>query len=188
MGRGINLIIFDLEGVLIDNRKRYLYALRKANPFAKSDKELSRSEKRIFWETFFDPSLSDRLDKVNLVALKLLDKYVREGKKVIILSGTKKKIVNILIKKLRRVAKDKGLRFEPALIIWRGDKDFRKSPIFKLSKVRELEKILNEEVEEIHDDDIEIVNEFRKKGINAVLWVDLKPKNRSILDSIIKHF
>ncbi len=171
-----DFIIFDLEGVLIDNGERYNKALKAANPNAKNDSELKPYEKRRFWRYFFDPNLALKLDKVNLKALELFDSYVKQGKKVIILSGTRKEIVKTLLDKIKEVARKKGYRFEPYIVIWRTKGDYRKAPEFKLNKIRELEKLLGEPVEIVYDDKEEVIKKMTREGINAVLWRNHKNK------------
>ncbi len=163
-------IVFDLEGVLVDNSNRYYIALKKANPSAKSDSELKPHEKRVFWKIFFDSNLAIKLDKVDSKALELFDSYVRNGKKVIILSGTRKEIVKVLLDKIKEVANKKGYKFTPYIVIWRTKGDYRKAPEFKLSKIRELEKLIGEPVEIVYDDKIEVIEKLKKEGIKAILW------------------
>jgi len=164
------VIIFDLEGVLIDNSKRYKYAIKKADPKARDIDELSPRARKIFWNNFFNPDLARKLDKVNLKALKIFNDYVNKGKKVIILSGTRKEIVETLIQKLKEEAKKHNYQFKPFLVIWRNKKDLRKAPEFKLSKIREIESLIGEEIEIVYDDNSETIEKLRKNNINAVLW------------------
>lgn len=171
------MIIFDLEGVLIDNKDRYIFAVKKADPNASSDKDLSREKRRVFWQTFFDVNLVEKMDRVNMTGLRILKRLVEKGKKIVILSGTKKEIVKILLNKIMSEAEKMGFKFKPLAVVWRPKNDYRKSRIFKKEKALELVKMFNEEIEEIHDDDEEVINEFKKMGIKTVLWRDLKPEN-----------
>ncbi len=171
----MGIVVFDLEGVLIDNTERYQRAVRKANPSAKNDKDLNRNEKKAFWQEFFNPQLAEKIDKVNLEALKLVDKYQKEGKKIVILSGSKKDVVRVMLKKIEEEAKKLNMEFKPAMVIWRSEKDYRKSDVFKLEKAKIVEKMLGDEIIEVHDDDENVIKIFEKNGIKAVLWRNLKP-------------
>lgn len=166
----ILVIVFDLEGVLIDNSKRYFHAISKVDPNIKDADELPSEKKRLFWENFINPELAERMDTVNVKALKLFDKYLNQGKKVVIISGTKKEVVSVLLKKLKQAAEENNLRFKPHLVVWRPDDEYRKAPEFKLEKIKQLASLLNEPIECVYDDNEETVKKLKENGINAILW------------------
>ncbi len=172
----LGIIVFDLEGVLIDNRERFRRAIRSVDSRAKNIKDLEKNKRARFWSAFMDDKLASELDKVNELALEIWKKRMEEGHKLVILSGTKKEVVMSLIEKLREKSEKMGFKFYPTMIIWRPKGDKRKSHVFKKQKIMEIEKLLNDQILEIHDDDPETVDALKRAGYNAILWVDLKPK------------
>jgi len=172
----LGIVVFDLEGVLIDNNLRLKKALRSVDPKAKEIKDLDREKRTKFWTIFMNHKLANQLDEVNELALEIWKDRMKKGHKLVILSGTKKEVVMSLINKLKMASKKMGFEFKPTMVIWRPRRDKRKSFVFKKQKIVEIERLLNDQIVEIHDDDPDTVNELKKYGYNAILWEDLKPK------------
>ncbi|MHA1615983.1 MAG: hypothetical protein ACTSX9_01580 [Candidatus Njordarchaeales archaeon] len=175
------VVVFDLEGVLIDNHKRLRHALRKLS--VNSINDIPMSKKTLFWKIYFDPNLAERLDSVNLDALKILLKKKAEGYKIAIISGAPKEIVNIGLRKLREIAEKENHKLGIDYVFWRPPGDKRKASAFKLDVAKRLKTLFREEIVEIHDDDYNVIESFRKIGVKTYYWRNLKLVNdESLVD------
>jgi len=162
-------VIFDLEGVLIDNNERLKHALRKVG--ARSIDELKYPRKAKFWKIFLDRDLAYRLDKVNDYGLKILAEKSTKYK-IVIVSGSLCSIVRDHIEKIKNRAQELGLEIRiDEIFCRRGTK--RKSADFKESIVKRL--LVEDEIVEIHDDDESVIKRVKKYGIRGILWQNLRP-------------
>jgi len=172
----MGIVVFDLEGVLIDNRKRYIQALKAVKSSAKDLNDLRGEEKKFFWSIFMDAELAKKLDSINAKALEIWKKLQERGYKLVILTGTRKEVALILLEKLKSEFERIGFKFKPDLVVWRPRGDKRKSFEFKKQKIREIELLLNDEIIEIHEDDPETIKVLREMGYKVVPWIELEPR------------
>ncbi len=167
----MRVVIFDLEGVLIDNTKRLRYALSKVG--AKDISELSYPRKSFFWKVFLNRDLAYRLDEVNNTGLKVLAEKSRDYQ-IVIISGSPCDIVRDHIEKIKKRAKELGLEIRIDKIFCRkGTKE--KAPDFKERIIRGI--MLWGEIIEVHDDDERVIERVKKYGIKGVLWENLAPSS-----------
>ena len=163
------IVIFDLEGVLIDNSERLRYALQKVN--ARNIDDLSPRLRAKFWRIFLDLELAHRFDKVNPAGMKVLaDRSARY--KIAIVSGTTKEIALDHINKIKIYSRDNNLSIRIDYIFYRR-KTKEKAPIFKERIIRML--LLEDRIVEIHDDNEEVLHRAKKYGIKCYLWINLRP-------------
>jgi len=168
------VVVFDLEGVLIDNKERLKQALGKIGAEDRELDALDKRKKRLFWRYYFNPELADKLDAVNQKGVEiLLDRYNR-GKKIIILSGSPKEIVMIHIQKIKAYLQKLGRNVVFNKIIWRPKEDRRKANEFKLSMIKNILAFMNEDVEEVHDDNLDVIIAFKGVAKKRFLWKDGK--------------
>ena len=170
------LIVFDLEGVLIDNRERLLRAIKSINPHANSPGELDPRDKKLFWKAYFDPKLADELDKINEEGIRVLIEKIESKKKIIILSGSPKEIVLLHVKKIREYLKEKGYKVDFEDVIWRPRGDRRKAEEFKFSIIKNILAFKGEIIEEVHDDNPNVIDALKKLSKKAFLWENCKIK------------
>lgn len=162
-------VVFDLEGVLIDNLKRLKYALNRVS--ARSVDELRYPKKAKFWEIFLDPELAYRMDRVNILALKILAEKCKKYR-IAVISGTKKEIVMGHIEKILSESKRLNLTVRIDKIFYR-EKTREKAPDFKERILRSL--LLEDKVSEFHDDNEEVLERVKKYNIKCYLWKNLRP-------------
>jgi len=162
-------VIFDLEGVLIDNRSRLKYALLKVG--AQSIGELSYPKKGVFWRIFLDRDLASQLDKVNRLGIRVLAE--RMDKSIIIVSGSPCTIVRDHIEKIKACSKELGIPIRIDEVYCRK-KTRKKAPDMKEEVVKSI-LARGVEVVEAHDDDERVLARLKKYGIKCILWRDLRP-------------
>ncbi|MEX0569195.1 MAG: hypothetical protein Q6363_008570 [Candidatus Njordarchaeota archaeon] len=155
--------------MLIDNSERLRYALGKVD--ARSVDELKYPKKAKFWKIFLDPDLAQRMDKVNIVGLKILAEKSRRYR-IVIISGTRKEIVMGHIEKITNESKKLNLDFRIDKIYYRG-RSREKAPDFKERILRSL--LLEDKIVEFHDDNEQVLERIKKYGIKCYLWKNLKP-------------
>ena len=164
------MIIFDIEGVLIDNSERFKTALARIDRSAKKPEELDARSRTVFWKIFLNPDLSRKLDRINKAGVEYLIEKLRQGKNIILLSGAPKEIVLIHLEKIRQYLHQRGIKENFSRVIWRGRNDKRKAEEFKLDMIRKLRLFFNEEIEEIHDDNPFVIETLKKFARKAFLW------------------
>jgi len=165
----LTIVIFDLEGVLIDNSKRLRYALQKVG--AKDIESLAYPLRGRFWKIFLDKDLASRMDTVNMVGLKLLVEKARKHK-IAIISGSPCEIVRDHMEKIYVKLSEMNAEIEISYVFCRkGTRE--KAPDFKERIIRRL--ILEDKVVEIHDDDERVLSRAKKYGIKCILWINLQP-------------
>ena len=164
------IIIFDLEGVLIDNRERLQYAANYVGVDPNDLERLDFKKKHLFWRVFLDASLARKLDRVNPLGISILIDRYKQGKKIIILSGAPKEIVLIHLNKIRQHLKEANQEVKIYETIWRPKGDKTKAPEFKTKIIKNRLLLTEEEIEEIHDDSIEVIEAFRGIARKRFLW------------------
>ena len=164
------IVVFDLEGVLIDNRKRLKYALAIFN--AKSIEDIKYPQRSRFWKVFLNPELAEKMDNVNILGLKILADRSKNCD-IVIISGTRKEIALIHVQKLNNVAKNMGLSIKIDRLFYRRSSR-EKAPEFKERILRLL--MLEDEIIEFHDDNEDVLKRVKKYGIKCYIWRDLRPE------------
>ena len=165
-------VIFDLEGVLIDNRERIKYALSKINNNITSPEDLSHTEKTLFWRIYFDAKLAEKMDKVFMTGISELLKRSKKGFRIFIVSGSPKEIVLIHMRKIRKALQQFSSDISIDDIIWRPSGDRRKAEEFKKSVVRNIILFRGLTVEEVHDDNPAVIESFKSIARKRYLWKD----------------
>ncbi len=168
------IVVFDLEGVLIDNSERLNYALRAVN--AKSMEELHGYKRGKFWKIFMSLNLAKRMDKVNDYGLRLLSEKSQKYR-IAIVSGTIRRIGLYQLELIKRRAKELNLYIKIDSVFLRPERTRIKAVAFKESILRLL--MLEDTVVEIHDDDEDVIEMAKKYKIRGILWRNLRPVSRS---------
>lgn len=167
-------IVFDLEGVLINNFKRLNFALKEIG--VSNIEKIPKSKKMEFWKIFMDLGLAEKLDEINPKGIEVLIKKIKENYKIAIISGTSKRIVNYHLGKIKEHLKILKIEFNPVFISWRPKNDKRPASALKYEKIQFLEKVFRIKVVEVHDDDPKVIDALRKLAdVRLVLWQNLKP-------------
>jgi len=135
-----DVIIFDLDGVLIDNTERYKLALAEVDPNTKIHEELRGGKISVFWRVFLSSKYIDRDKPVDRAVEMLRER--REKYPVVILSGRTSNVLNETVDQLNRFSID----FD--VLIMRREGTYIKDADFKKSVVEEL----GLQVAEVHDD------------------------------------
>ena len=142
-----DIIIFDIDGVLVDNNERLKASIEDIGLSPKDviDKgELnfpSREDRRKFWSVFLSSKYL-HLDKPRSVGIELLNERFNNGYFIIILSGRPERMKDDTINQLR----DFGVNYD--MLVMRKEGDFRKDYEFKRGFI----KSLGGRISEIHDD------------------------------------
>ena len=164
------IIIFDLEGVLIDNSERLNYALSIIG--ARSIDAIPLRQRSRFWRIFLDLELAKRMDRVNDFGLQILSE--RSGNnRIAIVSGTTREIGSYQLDLIRRRASELSLNIRIDFVFLRPKGSKERAVVFKERILRWL--LLEDDVAEIHDDEEEIVEMAKKYGVKGVLWRNLRP-------------
>ncbi|MCR6691810.1 MAG: hypothetical protein MRT15_05440 [archaeon YNP-LCB-003-016] len=144
--------IFDLDGVIADVSGRIEKALRELGK--ENLKELSREDRRRFWEIFLNPELLE-LDKPRMDVIDYMRKIKDKGLRIIIVTGRTIKQKNETLKQLSSW----GVPYDE--IYFRMAGDLRKDSIYK----REVVKLLlrrGYSIVEVWEDSDEVIRELRK--------------------------
>jgi len=144
--------IFDLDGVIADVSGRIEKALRELGK--ENLNELSREDRRRFWEIFLNPELLE-LDKPRMDVIDYMRKIKDKGLRIIIVTGRTIKQKNETLKQLSSW----GVPYDE--IYFRMAGDLRKDSIYK----REVVKLLlrrGYSIVEVWEDSDEVIRELRK--------------------------
>jgi len=144
--------IFDLDGVIADVSGRIEHALKELD--RKSLNELSRGDRRKFWEIFLNPELLE-LDKPKMDVIDYMRKLKDKGLRIIIVTGRTHKQKNKTLKQLSSW----GVPYDE--IYFRGAGDLRRDSIYK----REVVKLLLRKgynIVEVWEDSDEVIRELRR--------------------------
>jgi phosphoglycolate phosphatase-like HAD superfamily hydrolase len=148
----MEVAIFDLDGVIADVSGRIEKALRELGK--ENLNELSREDRRRFWEIFLNPELLE-LDKPRMDIIDYMRKIKDKGLRIIIVTGRTIKQKNETLKQLSSW----GVPYDE--IYFRMAGDLRKDSIYK----REMVKLLlrrGYNIVEVWEDSDEVIRELRK--------------------------
>jgi phosphoglycolate phosphatase-like HAD superfamily hydrolase len=148
----MEVAIFDLDGVIADVSGRIEKALRELGK--ENLNELSREDRRRFWEIFLNPELLE-LDKPRMDVIDYMRKIKDKGLRIIIVTGRTIKQKNETLKQLSSW----GVPYDE--IYFRMAGDLRKDSIYK----REVVKLLlrrGYSIVEVWEDSDEVIRELRK--------------------------
>jgi len=152
------VIIFDLDGVLIDNSERYRLSLAEVDPDVKSHDELPRNKRNQFWRIFLSEKYMD-LDKPIPRVIEVLKKR-RERFPIVIITG---RTSNMLRKTLEQL-KTFGIEYDALIMrqegIYLKDHDFKEQVI----------KSLNLHVVEVHDDSVDVIETLHEYAIRGSFY------------------
>lgn len=163
-------VVFDLEGVLIDNSSRLEHALKAVG--ARDITDIREHKREQFWRVFLDLRLAKSLDKVNDLGLMILSDRSQKYK-ISIVSGTIRPIGIFQINLIKSRAKELNLKVRIDSIFLRAEGNYIKATSFKELILRKL--LMSDTIVELHDDDEEIIEMAKKYGIRTVLWRNLRP-------------
>jgi len=171
------IVIFDLDGVLVDNTERlreslsevaekYSIQIENINECIKNMRKYgldsviqSSRARREFWNTFLSEKYI-HLDKPREVGIELLNEAVGEGKYVIILSGR----TDNLLEATRRQLRDFNIHYD--MLVMRKLGVFAKDHEFKLNFIN---NVLDGKVYKIHDDSPRVIMELSRNTNVTVL-------------------
>ncbi|MEM4584198.1 MAG: HAD family acid phosphatase [Ignisphaera sp.] len=156
-------VVFDVDGVLIDNSERLRRSLEEVG--ARDISELNGERRRRFWEIF----LSEKyiiLDKPNQLAIELAKKRKSEGYAVVVLTGRPMR----LMKKTLEQLDSYGVPYDA--VIFRTENNYTKDHEYKRKVIEELG--LN--VIELHDDSEQVCSACVSSAKNIYIWRNLRPE------------
>ncbi|MEM1842249.1 MAG: HAD family acid phosphatase [Ignisphaera sp.] len=156
-------VVFDIDGVLIDNSERLRKSLEEVG--ARDVSELSGEKKWRFWEIFLSDKYID-LDKPNPQAIELVKKKKSEGYRIVILTGRPAKMMKKTIEQLDRY----GIPYD--VVIFRSNDFHGKDYEYKKKVLEEL----NLNVIELHDDSAHVCLECLPYAKNVYIWKNLEPE------------
>lgn len=157
-----NIVIFDIDGVLVDNTDRLKKSLEEigVSNFA----ELNNEVKKKFWDIFLSPKYID-LDKPNRVAVDWAWRKHREGYGIVVLTGRPGRLSEHTIAQL------KGFNIPYHAVIFRPDNVFIKDHAFKENVVRDIRA----RIVEAHDDSEEVCRMYSRYSEKVYFWRNMKP-------------
>jgi len=145
------VVVFDIDGVLIDCSKRLLKCEEEAG-----------SSKRLFWNCFLSPKYM-HLDKPIDFGFEVLRDRIAKGLNIVIITGRTDNMTQKTVEQL------KSLGVEGVPIVFRRRGNFTKDYIYKPSAA----KRLGLEVLEVHEDDFEVLKSFKELYPNAKTYLYL---------------
>jgi phosphoglycolate phosphatase-like HAD superfamily hydrolase len=148
----MEVAIFDLDGVIADVSGRIEKALRELGK--ENLNELSREDRRRFWEIFLNPELLE-LDKPRMDVIDYMRKIKDKGLRIIIVTGRTIKQKKETLKQLSSW----GVPYDE--IYFRMAGDLRKDSIYKRGVVKLLLK-RGYNIVEVWEDSDEVIRELRK--------------------------
>lgn len=157
-----NVVVFDIDGVLIDCTERLKLSLSELG--INSFSEMNSVLKRKFWETFLSPKYID-YDKPNPEAIEWCRKRFGEGYSVLILSGRTENLITHTVNQLNKYS------VPYHSIVFRPIGVFEKDYVFKENVIKEL----GVKVIEAHDDSEEVCKVLAKYSEKVYLWKNMKP-------------
>jgi len=152
------VVVFDLDGVIVDSSERYRLSLAEVDPNAKSHVDLPKDKRNQFWRVF----LSDKymhLDRPVPAAIELLNK---RGKRfpVVIITGRTDNMLGATLKQL----KDFGIEYE--LLVMRKEGVYVKDYEFKKSVVESL----GLQIAEVHDDSADVIEALHRYSLRGSFY------------------
>jgi len=148
--KGREVVVFDLDGVLVDSSHRYSLSLAEVDPSASSHIDLPKDRRNQFWRIFLSEKYM-HLDKPVQTAIELLNKR-RERFPVVIITGRTNNMLNATLDQLKRF----GIEFDA--LIMRRLGVYLKDYEFKEHVIKEL----NLSIAELHDDSTDIIDALHK--------------------------
>jgi len=147
---GKEVVVFDLDGVLIDSSERYRLALAEVDSNAKSHVDLPKDKRNQFWRVFLSEKYM-HLDKPVPEAIEMLNKR-RERFPIVIITGRTDNMLSKTLDQLRRF----GIEFD--VLVMRRVGVYQKDYEFKERVVKEL----GLSIAELHDDSTDIIDVLHK--------------------------
>jgi len=143
---GREVVVFDLDGVLVDNTERYRLSLADVDPSAQSHEDLPRDKRSQFWRIF----LSDRYieyDRPIHKAIEMLNRRREKGYPIVIVTGRTDNMMNATLEQLKAF----GIEYDALIMrrtgIYIKDYDFKGRTVDSL----------NLQIYEIHDDSADVI-------------------------------
>jgi len=147
---GREVVVFDIDGVLVDSSERYMASLMDTDPSVKDHNELPVHKKAIFWNTFLSEKYME-LDRPIPKAIEVL-KMKRERFPLVILTGRTSNMLSGTLKQLREFGVEFDVLIMRYLGVYMKDADFKEHVI----------KSLGLNVAEVHDDSLDIISVLHK--------------------------
>ncbi len=147
--------VFDIDGVLVDHRRRLEEAERRAG--CRDCPE--------FWRYFLDPGLIEELDKPRMIGVRLAKKRVEYGYILVVVSGRPEKLRKVTLRQLR------SLGLKPSLLLLRPRESLLRSPEAKSLLIEDLMYGSGVRIAEIHDDDPEALYAMGRVARKACLYL-----------------
>lgn len=133
-------VIFDIDGTLANTKHR--------NHFLETDIKN--------WPAFFKTSI---YDTTNINIVNILNSYIKDGYKIILMTGRTIKYKDITVEWLSKY----NITYD--MLFMRDNKNFENVTSLKLKWYDHLKFILN--IESIYEDNIDTISEFNKLNINT---------------------
>jgi hypothetical protein len=149
--------VFDVDGVLIDSSERMREAARRAGC----------RKCPAFWRYFLDPSLIEELDKPRRIGVELALSRMREGYKIIVVTGRPQRLRRITLRQLREIG------INPLRLFVKPEGSGMNTWEFKASVIEHLVLAEGIDIAEIHEDDPEALFAMGSKAMGAVLFLHL---------------
>jgi len=140
----VRVVIFDLDGVLVDSSERFLKCLDE-----------SKNDKQMFWSCFLSEKYMD-LDRPREEYIKILREYLSKGYRIVIVTGrVEERQKDKTLKQLSQW----GVAFHE--IYFRKTGDYRKDWEFKIEII---DRILRKcEIEAVYEDSDRVIEEIKRK-------------------------
>jgi len=156
--QGKEVVVFDLDGVLIDSSDRYRLSLAEVDPEAETHEKLPADKRSQFWRIFLSEKYME-YDKPVPNAIEVL-RGRRVFFPVVIITGRTSNMLNKTLEQLRKF----GIEYD-ALVV-RNEGVFLKDWMFKKLVVKKL----GLKVVEVHDDSQDVIYELLPYLKNAAFW------------------
>jgi len=156
---GKEVVVFDLDGVLVNNTERYRLSLAEVNPNVSSHNELPKAMQNKFWRIF----LSDKyihLDKPVYDAIEILNDRRRKGYPVVIITGRTSNMLNTTLDQLKAF----GVEYD--VLVMRREGVYIKDYEFKERVI----KSMNLHIAEVHDDSLDIINALHEYAVRGSFY------------------
>lgn len=157
-----NVVVFDIDGVLIDCTERLKLSLSELG--VNNLSEINKTLKKKFWEIFLSPKYID-YDTPNPEAIDWCRKRHREGYSILLLTGRPENLITHTVNQLNR------FNTPYHSIVFRPTGVFEKDYVFKENVIKEL----GMRVVELHDDSEDVCKTLAKYCLRVYLWRNLKP-------------
>jgi len=154
------VVVFDLDGVIVDSSERYRLSLAEVDPNAKSHVDLPKDKRSQFWRVFLSEKYMD-YDKPVPEAIEMLRRCREKGYPIVIVTG---RTSNMLDKTLEQL-KSFGIEYD--VLVMRHLGVYVKDHEFKEHVV----KSMNLQIAEVHDDSVAVIDALHKYAARgSFLW------------------